>query len=231
MLQKPSSDATNSTSCRQGARTFGVSDADQYWQRRQAHNDVGQRRLHRFLARTICRLTDPGAAVLDCGVGSGHVFRLCCHDRRMYGVEISAHAIAACDFPTETIRQADLNQGIPDFGVQFQAILASMVLHWLDDPAGFLAAAQGRLAAGGRLIVVIPNITYYRHRIAYLFGRFPPVSLSHRNFQTPSEFEQMARQTGWRIVRRASPKRTPRAWLWPTVFSQDIVYILREAAT
>jgi len=207
-------------------RTFGVADADAYWKRRQRGHAAGERRLHRFLAATIDRIVGAGGKVLDCGVGSGHVFRLCRRRHEMYGVEQSAHAIAACDFPTDTIRQADLNEGIPDFGVRFDAIVASMVLHWLDDPAAFLRAAAERLAEGGRLIVVIPNITYYRYRLAYLLGRFPPISLSHRNFQTPTEFEAMARAAGWRIEARLSPKRRLRARLWPTLFSQDIVYIL-----
>ena len=212
-------------------RTFGVQDADRYWQDRQKAHGASERRLHRFLADLIDRTVGPGGKVLDCGVGSGHVFRLCHLRQQMYGVEMSAHAIAGYDFPTTNIRQADLNRGIPDFGVRFDAILASMVLHWLDDPRGFLVQVAERLAPAGRLLAVIPNITYYRFRLAFLFGRFPPISLSHRNFQTPREFEAMARDAGYRILRRTSPKRKIRARLWPALFSQDIVYVLQPLRT
>jgi SAM-dependent methyltransferase len=207
-------------------RKFGVRDADQYWRDRQDRKTTAERRLHRFLARMIDELAGPGGAVLDCGVGSGHVFRLCRQRQKMYGVEMSAYAIGGYSFPTDTIRQADLNGGIPDFGVRFDVVLVSMVFHWLDDPAGFLRLVAGSLSDRGRLIAVIPNITYYRHRIAYLFGKFPPISLSHRNFQTPCEFEATARQAGWRIERRTTPQPTLRGRLWPTVFSQDVVYVL-----
>ncbi|HUT59111.1 MAG TPA: class I SAM-dependent methyltransferase [Phycisphaerae bacterium] len=212
-------------------RRFGVADPDRYWRERQARGAVGQRRLHRFLAGRIDALCPAGGKVLDCGVGSGHVFRLCRGRHEMYGVETSAHAIAGYDFPTDNIRQADLNAALPDFGVRFDVILLSMLLHWLDDPARLLVEARDRLEPGGRVIAVIPNIAYYRHRLAYLFGKFPPISLSHRNFQTAAEFEEMARRCGLQIEKRTSPKRKLRARLWPTVFSQDLVYILTPART
>ena len=208
-------------------RIFGVENVDAYWQRRERDGSVRQGRLHRFLAGLIHELVEPGGNVLDCGCGAGQLFRLCLPDYKMHGVELSPHAIEQYDFPTDTIRQADLNEGVPDFGVKFDAIVASMIVHWLDDPGGFLVQATGHLKERGRLIVVIPNITYYPYRIAYLFGKFPPISLSHTNFQTPAEFEDMAASRGLRIEQRLTPKRKLRAKLWPTVFSQDVVYVLK----
>jgi SAM-dependent methyltransferase len=210
-------------------RRFGVADADRYWRDRRAARSDRPRRLHRFLADLIRRLCPAGGKVLDCGVGSGHVWRLLGDHVEMYGVDLAGEALAGYGLDAARIRRADLNDGVPDFGLRFDVILASMVLHWLDDPGAFLDRARDRLAPAGRLIVVIPNITYYRHRIAYLFGRFPPISLSHRNFQTPGEFEAMARGCGWRIERRCSPKRSWRARLWPKVFAQDVVYVLAPA--
>ena len=208
-------------------RTFGVGDTDVYWRQRQVAGRTKEGRLHRFLARLIDRLVGPGAKVLDCGVGDGHVVRLCRDRQAMYGVELSAHAISRYDFPTDNIRQADLNGGIPDFGLQFDLVLASMILHWLSDPPLFLSRVKAALRSDGYFLVVIPNITYYRFRLAFLLGRFPPISLSHRNFQTPREFEQMVVACGCRIVQRTTPKTSLRARLWPNLFSQDIVYVLQ----
>ncbi len=210
-------------------RTFGVKSADEYWQKRQEIKSTSERRLHRFLADCIGRQAGQGGAVLDCGMGSGHVFRLC-HERggqTMYGVEMSSHIIDGYPFPTDNIRQADLNEGLPDFGVAFDVISASMLLHWLDDPSGFLRQAAGMLSSSGCLLIVIPNITYYRYRIGYLFGKFPPISLSHKNFQTPTEFEAMAEECDLEIFQKMSPKAKWRAKHWPNLFSQDIVYVLR----
>jgi 2-polyprenyl-3-methyl-5-hydroxy-6-metoxy-1,4-benzoquinol methylase len=210
-------------------RKFGVENPDEYWLHRREENRVPERRLHRFLSSLVDEMFPRKARVLDCGVGSGHVFRLCSKKHETYGVELSADAIAMCDFPTNNIKQADLNNGIPEFGVRFDVIIASMVLHWLSKPDVFLCQAKDKLSPQGRLIVVIPNITFYRYRIAYLFGHFPPISLSHKNFQTPAEVEQMFEKSALKIERRLSPRKSIRARLSPTLFSTDIVYVLKPS--
>jgi len=208
-------------------RKFGVENPDEYWLHRQEENRVLERRLHRFLSSLVNEMFPRKARVLDCGVGSGHVFRLCSEKHETYGVELSAKAIAMCDFPTNNIKQADLNNGIPEFGVRFDVIIASMLLHWLNNPHEFLCQAKDNLSPQGRLIVVIPNITFYRYRIAYLFGQFPPISSSHKNFQTPEEVEQMFEKAGLKVEKRLSPRKSIRAKLWPALFSTDIVYVLK----
>ena len=211
-------------------REFGVHDADAYWQQRKTEDRTHERRLHRFLSTLIDRLIGrPGGSVLDCGAGSGHVLRLCAEKHHVYGVDLSREAITMSGLPADSIRQADLNEGIPDFGTRFDIVIASMLLHWLDDPSAFLRQARELLTEHGRLIVVAPNITYYRHRVAFLFGRFPPISLSHKNFQVPAETEHMFRAAGLTIEERLSPRSSWLARLAPTLFSGEIVYVLRAA--
>ena len=211
-----------------GIRKFGVDNADIYWRRRKNEGRIIEKRLHRFLSDLVDEIAPKNnAKVLDCGTGPGHVFRLCTQKHETYGIELSAEAIGMYEFPTHNIKQADLNDGIPDFGVKFDVIIGSMILHWLDDPLEFLGQAKAKLAQGGRLLVVIPNITFYRYRIAYLFGKFPPISLSHKNFQVAAEAEQMFQKAHFSIERRLSPRKTIRAKLLPTLFSTDIVYVLK----
>lgn len=210
-------------------RKFGVDNPDVYWQKRKDNNRVGEKRLHRFLSNLVDGIVPKnGGKVLDCGMGSGHVFRLCMERHQVYGIELSSKAIAMCDFPKHNVKQADLNDGIPDFGVKFDAIIASMVLHWLDDPGQFLRQAKTKLTQRGRLLVVIPNIALCRYRIAYLFGKFPPISLSHKNFQVPKEVEQMFKNAGFSIEERLSARRSIHAKLSPVLFSADIVYVLKS---
>jgi SAM-dependent methyltransferase len=209
-------------------RKFGVDNPDIYWQKRKDNNRIGEKRLHRFLSNLVDEIVPKnGGRILDCGMGSGHVFRLCMEKYQAYGVELSSEAITMCDLPTHNIKQADLNDGIPDFGVKFDAIIASMVLHWLDDPGQFLRQAKTKLTQNGRLLVVIPNIVLYRYRIAYLFGKFPPISLSHKNFQVPKEVEQMFKNAGFNIERKLSARRSIHAKISPVLFSADIVYVLK----
>jgi SAM-dependent methyltransferase len=211
-------------------RRFGIDDPDRYWQGRVAEGRAGEKRVHRCIAEAIRRLLPQGGRVLDCGVGDGHVFRLCREHYDTYGVEFSREAISRYEFPTDHIAEADLNRGIPEFGVKFDAIVLSMVLHWLDDPEGFLTAAARSLTPRGRLVVVIPNITNYRYRLAFLFGRFPNISLSHKNVMTPSECEVMFRAAGYTIERLAATKTGLKARLCPRVFGADLLYLLKPSS-
>ena len=212
-----------------GVREFGVRNADDYWRLRGRESTTGERRLHRFLASLVGRLAEAGSHVLECGAGEGHVLRRCSRHYHVHAIELSSEAVAGYDFPTDSIHQVDLNEEVPDFDVLFQVIIASCLLHWLDRPDAFLEQLHGLLAPSGRLIVNIPNITHFDYRLRYLFGEFPAISLSHKNFQTPREFEEMARGCGYRVERRVSPRRAPHARLWPKLFSHDIVYVLASS--
>jgi len=208
-------------------RSFGVRDLDLYWQDRRKQATTGETRLHRFLAGLVDELAQPGSQILECGPGEGYVLRRCSQRHHVHAVEYSAEAIRGYDFPLASLHQADLNDGIPDYDVLFHVILASCVLHWLDRPADFLQQARELLAPGGRLVINIPNITHVKYRIQFLFGRFPQISLSHKNFQTPREFETMARRCGFRIERRLVPRIDPHVRWLPTLFSHDLIYILK----
>jgi ubiquinone/menaquinone biosynthesis C-methylase UbiE len=212
-------------------RTFGIHDPDQYWRNRKKDGRTREKPVHHFI-RALCNsVTVPGGNVLICGVGDGHEYRLCAKEYETYGVEFSTEAILSYDFPTDRIIQADLNEGIPDFPVKFDAITISMVLHWLDDPKLFLKRAKPFLDKNGALVVIIPNITHYRYRLSYLFGKFPPISLSHKNFQTPLEYEMMFKKAGYWISKRAGSKQAFKSQIWPTLFATDIGYILKPISS
>lgn len=208
-------------------RTFGVTDHDAYWRDRVAAGRANEKRIHRYILSELEKRVASGSNVLDCGVGDGHVFRLAMEKFKPYGIELSGEAIERYEFPTNNIRQADLNDGIPGFGVKFEAVVASMVLHWLDNPQKFLEDSKKHLTPQGRLYVVIPNITNYRYRIGFLFGKFPPISPSHKNFMTPKECEAIFKRAGYTIQKCSSPKKSVKARLWPTVFGTDILYQLQ----
>ena len=208
-------------------RTFGAKDPDEYWRDRAKNDRTAEKRVHHFIHELCNKVSPSKGKVLICGVGDGHEYRLCSKDHKTYGVEWSGEAIAKYDFPTETIIQADLNEGLPDFGVKFDAITISMVLHWLDEPESFLANCKKSLNADGGLVVIIPNITHYRYRIKFLFGTFPPISPSHKNFQTPGECEAMFKRAGYDIIERSAIKPVFKARKWPNLFSTDIGYILK----
>ncbi len=210
-------------------RRFGVSDYEAYWIHRKKIGTTRQTRLHGFLASLVGKLIGSGGRVLDCGVGPGHAYRLLAEKHETYGVEISDEAIALYDFDTSRIAQANLNDGIPDFGGQFDVIITSMIIHHLDNPTEFLQQVKKQLAPCGYFIPVIPNICYWPYRFGYFFlGKFPPISYAHKNFQTASEFEKLVADAGFSQQRLLTPKKTWRAKFLPTWFSQDLVYVFQS---
>jgi len=208
-------------------RTFGVQNPDDYWKDRAKEGRTAKKRVHHFIHELCNELAPTNSKVLVCGVGDGHEFELCSKDYLTYGVEWSSEAISGYDFPTDTIIQADLNNGLPDFGTKFDIITISMVLHWLNEPETFLSNCKPSINENGGLVVIIPNITHYRYRIKYVFGEFPPISPSHKNFQTPAECEIMFEKAGFNIVKRTGIKPSFKSKYWPTVFATDIGYILK----
>lgn len=212
------------------AENFGVTDYDTYWEKRIARKHYNMMDVHRKIVETAISLLGKGQArVLDCGVGPGHVFRALSEYYETYGLEISEKAFSLYDFDSRRIRLWDLNQGLPPDMAPMDIIIASRIIHHLQDPEGFVRSVGTLLKDSGWFIGVIPNICYYHHRLKFLFGRFPPISSAHVTFQTGPDFEQMVCREGFRRHRLTTPKKTIRAKLWPTVFSQDLIYVFQKS--
>jgi SAM-dependent methyltransferase len=207
---------------------FGVKSYEEYWKARKATGKTTLTLTHRRLVELVHKYVAPDGKVLDCGVGPAQSYKLLAADYQMFGVEISSEAIGLYDFDTSRIKQADLNHGIPEFGVRFDAVIASMILHHLEDPLQFLSQVKDRLAPSGVLLAVHPNISYYKFRLKYLLqGTFPAISSAHRIFLPPQEFRALLERANFEILETTSSKPKVRARLWPHLFSQDLFCVCR----
>ena len=206
-----------------------ASNYDRYWENRVDKGHYRFTDVHRTIIDTaIGLLGEREAHVLDCGVGPGHVFKKLGERYDAYGIEISTRAFELYDFDTGNITIWDLNEGLPSYPVPMDLIIASRIVHHLQDPVRFVEQVRDLLGAGGWFIGVIPNICYYHHRLKFLFGTFPPISGAHVNFQTGPDFQRMAEGAGFHLRRLTTPKHTIRAAIWPTVFSQDLIYVFQK---
>jgi SAM-dependent methyltransferase len=208
---------------------FGISDYESYWQSRFDQKHYQFMDVHRKIievARDI--LGDGEARILDCGVGPGHVFEILSQQYDVHGIEISKEAFSLYKFNTEQITVWDLNQGLPEYPHKMDLVIASRIIHHLDDPVAFLAHVRRTLKDKGWFMGVVPNICYYHHRIKFLLGKFPPISKAHKNFQSGPEFEKMVASEGFTFHTLTTPKKTIRAKIWPTAFSQDLIYVFRK---
>jgi 2-polyprenyl-3-methyl-5-hydroxy-6-metoxy-1,4-benzoquinol methylase len=203
-------------------KAFGHEDYDSYWRdpHRASMRDHASRN-HRRMTDLIFEHVAPKSLILDCGVGAGAYYRLLLPNYDMRGIEISKVAIDGYDFDKSGIRQGDLEEPLPDFGVQFDAAIVGMVIHHLRDPARFLTDLRSKLKPGGKLFILHPNIGYHKHRLAFLFGRFPKLSSSHRVFLMPRALRALITQTGFTVERVHGQKAKP----IPELFARDLFYV------
>ncbi len=210
----------------------GISDYNDYWDDRIERKHYQYTDVHRKIVEVVEGvLGKEKARVLDCGVGPGHVFKELSGFYETYGLEISEKVFSLYTFDTSRIRIWDLNNGLPLFNPPLDLIIASRIIHHLADPVGFLGHVRKNLSRNGWFIGVIPNICYYHHRLKFLFGKFPPISGAHVNFQTGPTFEKMVVEQGFVLRQLTTPKKTIRAKIWPTVFSQDLIYVFQKSET
>lgn len=189
--------------------TFGISDYEKYWTSRKGVGDHKETAIHRAIISLIRKHVPRGLPVLDCGVGPAIYYQALAKHYEMHGIEFSSEAIDLYKFDHSRIVSFDLNNGLPTSTVKFFGMIASMILHHLDDPRVFLRAAHERLDANGTLLVVHPNLIYYKHRLRLLSGRFPKFSTSHRNFIVPKDLREILSECGFSVVETVSKKSRP----------------------
>ena len=205
------------------------SDYNEYWEDRVDKGHYQFTDVHRKIIETAAGLLGTQKArVLDCGVGPGHVLKKLAERYDAYGIEISTKAFELYDFDTSNIMIWNLNDGLPPYPEKMDLIITSRIIHHLQDPARFVEHVRESLKDKGWFIGVIPNICYYHHRLKFLFGKFPPISGAHVNFQTGPDFQKMVEGAGFHLHSLTTPKNTIRAKLWPTVFSQDLIYVFQK---
>jgi SAM-dependent methyltransferase len=210
-------------------KRFGVTDYDNYWESRFADKHYQFTDVHRKIIKTAREILGTRKArVLDCGVGPGHVFRVLSDYYDTFGIEISEKAFELYDFDTNNITIGDMNNGLPDYPEKMDLVIASRIVHHMEDPALFVSRVRDVITSGGWFMGIVPNICYYHHRLKFLIGKFPPISRAHVNFQTGPDFERMVTGEGFRLNKLTTPKTTIRAKLRPTLFSQDLIYVFQK---
>lgn len=171
-----------------------------------------------------------GQRVLELGSGLGTNLRRFVPGNRVQGVEglASAAARASADgVPTLT---ADLEgPSLPWPDGSWDWLLMLDVLEHLVHPEHALAEAHRLLAAGGRLVVNVPNPFDWRARARVLrgdgidaprhFPGTPPWRYPHLRFFRHAELLALLAHTGFRPERDRSGAQPslPRARAWPTL--------------
>ncbi len=177
--------------------------------------------------------------------------------RYLAGVELDREAaLEGAPFFDETV-VGDLFTGVSHpFRERFDVIVAGDVLEHLPRPEELLAALKPLLAAGGTLLVSLPNVANVTVRAALLFGRFAYaprgiLDRTHLRFFTRASGRALLEENGYRVLSDdptamplelavaalghpplAAPVRAAAhaaARLWPTLFGYQFVYEARPS--
>jgi 2-polyprenyl-3-methyl-5-hydroxy-6-metoxy-1,4-benzoquinol methylase len=155
----------------------------------------------RFVERALAECGEKGL-VLDVGCGGGAFLKMLAERGRTH--------VAGLDFALDAARAAWLKAGVPAVcgtlsGAPFAAgscavVTMFHVLEHLYHPAAYLEAARELLAAGGRLIVQVPNAACWQF---LLFGeRWSGLEVPRGLFQFRREdLEALLDQCGFEVVR------------------------------
>jgi 2-polyprenyl-3-methyl-5-hydroxy-6-metoxy-1,4-benzoquinol methylase len=121
-------------------------------------------------------LVGPNRRVLDVGCATGFLGKaLAAQGCAVIGVEFDPQAAAEARALVDEVVEADLNvTALADLfpGRQFDAIVFGDVLEHLLDPDAVLRSAVELLAAGGAVVISIPNVAHGSLRLALLQGRW-----------------------------------------------------------
>jgi methionine biosynthesis protein MetW len=212
----------------------GVVDYDAYWdaKARAGLGELSPWRLKR--ARVFAGLVEPGARVLDLGVGDGALLRFLVEQRGVsgFGLDVSPEAVAFCRDQGLDVARADINRPLSDYLTgPFDYVILSEIIEHLPDPERLLDELRPYIRRG--IIVSIPNTGFHQHRLRLLFGRFPLQWVvtpgEHLRFWTRADFHWWARQLDFAIIREVPYEGTPGLKnLWPGLFAAAFVYHLSD---
>ena len=210
---------------------IGVGDYDKYWEARREIGEIPHTTRDERIVREVHKAVPQGSTILDLGVGPGYYFRALIKDYQMYGVEISGKIIESYDFDNSRICQCDLNETFPDFGLAFDAVIASMIFHHMDDPDQLIHWLSDSLKPRGLVIVAAPNIWHIKNLLRVLRGDSPRFSPAHRNFLIPKELSGKMERVGFRrlkILPGRSSQNGGLAWLWPSLGASQLILLFQK---
>jgi methionine biosynthesis protein MetW len=180
-------------------------------------------------------LIGEGTSVFDLGCGDGTLLATLVAQRKVKpsGVDISQEALRlAKDRALTDLQLADVVS--PEFTVagEYDYITITEVLKHIPNPEDLLAKVKGHFRKA--LIVSVPNVGYYTHRLRLLFGRFPlqwgQHPAQHLRFWTISDFLWWIKLQGYRIIEVIPAQGFPGLYrLWPGLFADQVVFVLKEA--
>ncbi len=159
-------------------------------------------------SEVLAQLPGPGNGrrVLDVGCADGHLAGVLA-SRGYAATGIERPGGTGPNFPAQVVLiAADLEQGLPKLGGQFDIVICADVLEHLRRPDLLLVQLRSVLAPGGILIASLPNSGNIYFRLVIVSGRFPQYEKglfdrTHLRFYTWDGWRALLGSAGFRIER------------------------------
>lgn len=210
-------------------------DYNQYWEKRNDRSPAANLRAE-LISSNIANKT----VVLDIGCGNGILLKYLKKNKsivKSVGVDISERAVEVAKRNGVDAYSYDAtSKEFSKFLGQrkFDHIILTEVIEHVANPEEIMLAIKPHVKTS--VIVSIPNVGFFPHRIRLLFGRFPVVVIQvhikeHLRFWTVKDFYYWAEYLGYDVVKNIP---TTKSWLatfvgniWPNMFVSQIIYILK----
>lgn len=151
-------------------------------------------------SRILENIKDKGCW-LDCGSGSGHLFRKMKSEGDIdvinyFGIERMENSVSLANRYGLHVILGDLNTGLPFRDDKFDCIAALSVLEHLTHGCRFLSEAFRVLKPGGHLVLITPNLSAWFNIFLLLIGKMPssgphPDSAALVRWGTPVKFRDI----------------------------------------
>jgi len=179
-------------------------------------------------------IIEQGASVLDMGCGNGATLAYLAERKgvRGEGVDIAHEAVDAAR--EKGVRASVGDIASPEYALPgtYDYVILSEVLEHVPSPEEVIAKVRGRFRR--RLILSLPNIGHYTHRLRLLFGRFPIQWAyhpgEHLRFWTLRDFREWLAWMGFAVEREIPYSGVPGLRrVWPSLFADSVILVVKEA--
>lgn len=164
-----------------------------------------------------------GSRVLELGCATGYMTRaLAASGCEVTVVDVDRAALERARAHAAAALELDLERERLPAHVRADVVLCADVLEHLRSPETVLADLRRHLLPGGRVVVSLPNIAFWRIRWQLLRGRFDYeetgiLDTTHLRFFTYDSVQRLARGAGYRVRSAEGVSESfPMAWLLRT---------------
>lgn len=197
-------------------------DYEQYWKVRRKHLLVP-----RFII--IKNIIPFGSNVLDIGCGDGTLGALLIKEKgcTVTGVDVSATALSyAKANGLKTVKANFPDSPLPSN--KFDYVVASEIIEHIMRPDILLL----NMKKYENIIITIPNIGFYTHRLRLFFGKFPlqwaMYPHEHVSYWTVADFKYYLSELGFSVKRTIGTNGIPLLKdLWPNLFSNQVLFVIK----